>query len=71
MAPDDRPERYPFASIEAKWQRVWEDSKQFKVAEDRSRLGKHEKDEQRSGQPADEGTAKDAHNIHEKPKIGG
>ncbi len=37
MAPDDRPERYPFASIEAKWQRVWEDSKQFKVAEDRSR----------------------------------
>jgi leucyl-tRNA synthetase len=37
MAPDDRPERYPFASIEGKWQRVWEDTKQFKVTEDASR----------------------------------
>jgi len=37
MASDDRPERYPFADIEAKWQRVWEDSKQFKVTEDPSR----------------------------------
>jgi leucyl-tRNA synthetase len=33
MAYDDRPERYPFAEIEGKWQRAWEDSKQFHVTE--------------------------------------
>ena len=37
MSIDDRPERYPFAEIEAKWQRVWEESKQFKAIEDLSR----------------------------------
>jgi len=37
MALDDRPDRYPFRDIEASWQRVWEDSKQFKVTEDPSR----------------------------------
>jgi leucyl-tRNA synthetase len=33
MALDDRPERYPFPEIEAKWQKVWADGKQFKVTE--------------------------------------
>ena len=33
MALDDRPERYPFPEIEARWQKVWEDGKQFKVTE--------------------------------------
>src|SRR5690349_3867540 len=33
MALDDRPERYPFPEIEARWQKVWADRKQFKVAE--------------------------------------
>jgi leucyl-tRNA synthetase len=33
MALDDRPERYPFPVIEARWQKAWEDSKQFKVTE--------------------------------------
>jgi leucyl-tRNA synthetase len=33
MALDDRPERYPFPEIEARWQKAWEDSKQFKVTE--------------------------------------
>ena len=33
MALDDRPERYPFPEIEARWQKVWAESKQFKVAE--------------------------------------
>ncbi len=37
MSIDDRPERYPFAEIEAKWQRVWEESKQFKAIEDLTR----------------------------------
>ena len=37
MASDDRPERYPFADIEARWQRVWEDTKQFRATEDPSR----------------------------------
>jgi leucyl-tRNA synthetase len=37
MAPDERSDRYPFQDIEAKWQRVWEDAKQFKVTEDPSR----------------------------------
>ncbi|MBI3105045.1 MAG: leucine--tRNA ligase [Candidatus Rokubacteria bacterium] len=37
MSIDDRPERYPFAEIEAKWQRVWEESRQFKAIEDPSR----------------------------------
>ena len=37
MATDDRPERYPFRDIETKWQRVWEDGKQFRVTEDTTR----------------------------------
>ena len=37
MASDDRPERYPFAAIEARWQRVWEETKQFRATEDPSR----------------------------------
>ena len=37
MAPDDRQERYPFRDIEVKWQRVWEDTKQFKVTEEPGR----------------------------------
>jgi leucyl-tRNA synthetase len=37
MALDDRQDRYPFREIEAKWQRLWEQSKQFKVTEDPSR----------------------------------
>jgi leucyl-tRNA synthetase len=37
MASDERAERYPFAEIEAKWQRAWEESRQFTVAEDPSR----------------------------------
>jgi len=37
MALDDRPDRYPFRDVEASWQRVWEESKQFKVTEDPSR----------------------------------
>src|SRR5437016_8874705 len=30
-------DRYPFQEIEAKWQRAWEDTKQFRVTEDPSR----------------------------------
>jgi leucyl-tRNA synthetase len=30
-------DRYPFSEIEAKWQRVWETTKQFKVSEDPAR----------------------------------
>src|SRR6266511_2978420 len=30
-------DRYPFRDIETKWQRVWEDSKQFRVTEDSTR----------------------------------
>jgi leucyl-tRNA synthetase len=30
-------DRYPFGEIEAKWQRIWEERKQFRVAEDPSR----------------------------------
>jgi leucyl-tRNA synthetase len=37
MALDDRHDRYPFHEIEATWQHVWEDSKQFKVTEDPTR----------------------------------
>ena len=37
MTLDDRSDRYPFREIEARWQRVWEDAKQFKVTEDASR----------------------------------
>ena len=37
MSFDDRQDRYPFREIEAKWQAVWEDTKQFKVTEDPSR----------------------------------
>jgi leucyl-tRNA synthetase len=37
MATDDRPERYPFAEIEGKWQKAWEDSRQFHVTEDPGR----------------------------------
>jgi leucyl-tRNA synthetase len=33
MALDDRPERYPFPEIEARWQKAWADAKQFKVRE--------------------------------------
>jgi leucyl-tRNA synthetase len=33
MALDDRPERYPFPEIEARWQTAWADAKQFKVSE--------------------------------------
>ena len=33
MALDDRPERYPFPEIEARWQKAWADAKQFKVTE--------------------------------------
>ena len=37
MSSDDRQDRYPFREIEAKWQRVWEDTKQFKVTEEPGR----------------------------------
>ncbi len=37
MPLDDRPDRYPFRDIEGKWQRVWEDTKQFTAGEDPSR----------------------------------
>jgi len=37
MMPRDRPDRYPFRQIEARWQRVWEESKQFEVTEDPAR----------------------------------
>jgi leucyl-tRNA synthetase len=37
MAYEDRPERYPFQDIESKWQRVWEESGQFRVTEDPAR----------------------------------
>ncbi len=33
MALNDRPERYPFPEIEARWQKAWADAKQFKVSE--------------------------------------
>jgi leucyl-tRNA synthetase len=33
MALDDRPERYPFPEIEARWQKAWADAQQFKVSE--------------------------------------
>ncbi|MCI0546425.1 MAG: leucine--tRNA ligase [Candidatus Rokubacteria bacterium] len=34
---DDRPDRYPFAEIEKKWQEVWEGEKQFRAIEDPAR----------------------------------
>jgi leucyl-tRNA synthetase len=37
MAFDERQDRYSFREIEAKWQRLWEESKQFKVTEDQGR----------------------------------
>ena len=37
MSPEDRVDRYPFREIEAKWQRAWEECKQFKVTEDPGR----------------------------------
>ncbi len=37
MPPDDRLDRYPFREIEAKWQKIWEESKQFKVTENPGR----------------------------------
>ena len=37
MASDDRADRYPFREIEAKWQRAWEESGQFRVTEDPAR----------------------------------
>jgi leucyl-tRNA synthetase len=30
-------DRYPFREVEAKWQRLWEDTRQFRVTEDHSR----------------------------------
>ena len=33
MALDERPDRYPFPEIEARWQKAWADRKQFKVTE--------------------------------------
>jgi leucyl-tRNA synthetase len=33
MALDERPDRYPFPEIEAKWQGIWAERKQFKVTE--------------------------------------
>ncbi len=37
MALDDRQDRYPFPEIEARWQKAWADSKQFKVTEEPGR----------------------------------
>ena len=37
MATDDRADRYPFREIEAKWQRAWQESGQFRVTEDPAR----------------------------------
>jgi leucyl-tRNA synthetase len=37
MTTDDRPERYPFAEIEGKWQTVWEESAQFRAKENPAR----------------------------------
>src|SRR5712692_8919133 len=37
MAIDDRQDRYPFREIEPKWQKVWEESEQFKATEDPGR----------------------------------
>ncbi len=37
MPLDDRADRYPFPEIEAKWQKIWLDSKQFKASEDVAR----------------------------------
>jgi leucyl-tRNA synthetase len=37
MPSDARPDRYPFREVEGRWQRVWEESGQFKVTEDPSR----------------------------------
>jgi leucyl-tRNA synthetase len=34
---DDRPDRYPFAEIEGKWQRRWESRQQFRAVEDPAR----------------------------------
>jgi leucyl-tRNA synthetase len=33
MALEERPDRYPFPEIEARWQKVWAERKQFKVTE--------------------------------------
>jgi leucyl-tRNA synthetase len=33
MALDERPDRYPFPEIEARWQKAWAEGKQFKVTE--------------------------------------
>jgi leucyl-tRNA synthetase len=37
MALDERQDRYPFPEIEAKWQKVWAERKQFKVIEEPGR----------------------------------
>jgi leucyl-tRNA synthetase len=37
MAIDERSDRYPFAEIEARWQRRWEERGQFRAVEDPSR----------------------------------
>jgi leucyl-tRNA synthetase len=37
MPADDRPDRYPFAEIERKWQRIWDSRQQFRAVEDPGR----------------------------------
>ncbi len=37
MPADERSDRYPFAEIEARWQRRWEESGQFRATEDETR----------------------------------
>ncbi len=37
MSPQDSPERYPFREIEPRWQKVWEETKAFKVSPDPGR----------------------------------
>src|SRR5258705_61883 len=37
MALDERQDRYPFPEVEARWQKVWADRKQFKVTEEPGR----------------------------------
>ena len=37
MSLQDSPDRYPFREIEAKWQKVWEEARAFKVSPDPAR----------------------------------
>ena len=37
MFPQDTPERYPFREIEPRWQKVWEETRAFRAAEDPTR----------------------------------